>query len=249
MATMSRRRALEALLGGAVTLGRVSAPTTAKAYERGCVLGVGRIGSMAAGLGFGRGGERLVDTTGDPTLDRELGREIVTMSGLFQEQPGFGFVRDRGAFATQETIVPGTWGTVGFGQVLFEELYSPRDRGLTVLGVLAHEFGHISQMRSGTIGHLEGRTVKRVELHADFLAGFYIGLRKREDPSLSVRTAGRAFEEIGDNSYYDRNHHGTPEERYYVTEQGFKIGIENRLRYDEVFSWGVEFILDNFWDR
>ena len=104
-------------------------------------------------------------------------------------------------------------------------------------------------MRSGTIRHLDGRTVKRVELHADFLAGFYIGLRKREDPSLSVRAAGRSFEEIGDNHYYDRQHHGTPEERYYVTEQGFKIGLENRLRYNEVFAWGVEFILDNFWDR
>ena len=145
--------------------------------------------------------------------------------------------------------MPGTWGTVLFGQALFEDLMSRyQDRGVAVLAVAAHEFGHIAQFRSGADGRLlRGRpTVKRVELHADLLSGYFLGVRKRQQPSLSVWAAGHTLYRIGDYEFHDRNHHGTPDERVAAAEVGFRLGQDGGTDFGRAFSWGGEHVLKNF---
>src|SRR5690606_8445367 len=119
----------------------------------GCVLQPGDIAIFGSHTSFHAITDRLISTTGDKDFDRALGRALVRLSALFGERPGFGFVDDSGApnaYASRETKVSGTWGTVLFGQTLFHELLNRHDdRGIAVLAVAAHEFGHIAQFRSG----------------------------------------------------------------------------------------------------
>ena len=254
VASMTRREALAALVGGTGTL---LAPAKLQSIgfskTRGCLISSSRVATFqASGVHFFQTGERLTTTTGDRSLDRSLGRALVRLSTLFSERPGFGFIDDSdgpNAYATSETQVQGTWGTVLFGRSLFEDLMQRyQDRGMAVLTVAAHEFGHIAQFRSGVDRRLlQGQhTVKRVELHADLLSGYYLGVRKRQQPSISIWAAGHTLFRIGDYEFNDRNHHGTPDERVAAAEEGFKMGQGGKIDFGQVFSWGVEHVLTNF---
>jgi hypothetical protein len=206
---------------------------------------------MSNSLTLGAIRDQLISTTGDENLDRSLGRALVRLSSIFGERPGFGFIDDRdgpNAYASPETKVPGTWGTVLYGQTLFQDLIRRNsDKGMAVLAVAAHEFGHVAQFRSRVDETLmQGQsTVKLVELHADFLSGYFLGLRKRDDSSVSVWAAGKTFYEIGDYQYNDRNHHGTPDERVTAAEEGFKHGSRG-APYSEGFQNGLDFTLTRF---
>ena len=252
-AIMSRRKALIALLGGSAAL--LAAPKVDSANlstVRGCLMEHSHLRDFQrTGVNFFQPGE-LSTTTGDRVLDRSLGRALVRLSELFSERPGFGFVDDFGApnaYATDETLVRGTWGTVCFGQTLFKDLMGRYDdQGLTILAVAAHEFGHIAQFRSGVDKQLlrYQHTVKRVELHADFLSGYFLGVRKRQQPSISVWAAGHALYQIGDYEFHGEDHHGTPDQRVAAAETGFRLGYDESARFEQAFSWGVEYILTNF---
>ena len=251
---MSRREALAALFGGSSALLGASAVNAARfpVVRGGCLIESSRLAALGRGRRFFQPGEPLIATTGDRTLDRALGRALVRLSELFSERPGFGFIDDSGgpnAYATDRTQVPGTWGTVCFGQTLFLDLLDRyQDQGLAVMAVAAHEFGHIAQFRSGIHNRLirYQSTVKRVELHADFLSGYFLGVRKRQQPSISVWAAGDTLYRIGDYEFQNPNHHGTPDERVAAAEAGFRLGHDNRAAFGQAFSWGVEYILTNF---
>ena len=253
-ANMSRREALAALLGGsAALLGAPGVHAARSPAVKGCLIESSRLAALGRGRAeFFQPGEPLITTTGDHALDRALGRALVRLSELFSERPGFGFIDDSGgpnAYATRGTLVPGTWGTVCFGQTLFRDLLDRyQDQGLAVMAVAAHEFGHIAQFRSGVDKRLVRyqSTVKRVELHADLLSGYFLGVRKRQQPSISVWAAGHTLYRIGDYEFHDPNHHGTPDERVVAAEAGFKLGHDNRAEFGQAFSWGVEHILTNF---
>ena len=251
---MSRREALAALLGGSAVF--LAAPTAYSARlptVRGCLIDHAHLKALKEpNVNFFQPGEQLSTTTGDPALDRSLGRALVRLSTLFSERPGFGFVDDSGApnaYATNQTLVRGTWGTVCFGRSLFRDLMDRyADKGLAVMAVAAHEFGHIAQFRSGVDRQLlrNQPTVKRVELHADFLSGYFLGVRKRQQPSISVWAAGHTLYQIGDYEFHDPNHHGTPDQRVAAAEAGFRQGHDEGAEYGQAFSWGVEYILTNF---
>ncbi|MEZ5844211.1 MAG: hypothetical protein R3D27_10850 [Hyphomicrobiaceae bacterium] len=150
------------------------------------------------------------------------------------------------AFATPEhTDISGTWGTIGFGTTLFRRELEHYDvKGGTIVAIIAHEFGHIWAMRAGIIDKInEGQpTVKRTELHADFLAGYFLGTRKRAAPNISLQAAGDLFHRIGDHNTDSRDHHGTPDERVAAAEEGFKVGFVQKREARYAFSAGLEYV-------
>lgn len=251
---MSRREALAALLGGSTALLAASkAHSVRLSTVRGCLIESAHLRALQRrGGSFFQPGERLITTTGDRVLDRSLGRALVRLSEIFSERPGFGFVDDSdapNAYATDHTQVRGTWGTVCFGRTLFKDLMDRyQDQGLAVMAVAAHEFGHIAQFRSGVDERLlrNQRTVKRVELHSDFLSGYFLGVRKRQQPSISVWAAGHTLYRIGDYEFHNPNHHGTPDERVAAAETGFRLGYDEGAEFEQAFSRGVEYILTKF---
>jgi hypothetical protein len=204
--------------------------------------------SSAGARGIAIVGAELAGSTGDPQQDKALGLALVRLSQLFAERPGFGFYDDSdapNAKADPETGVAGTWGTVLFGTRLFKDLMTRfDDRGVTVLAVTAHEFGHIAQFHRGIFGTLNEhqRTVKKSELHADLLAGFFLGNRKMDTGTLRIRTAGVALYQIGDYGFNSPDHHGTPEERVAAAEYGYSFAAR-KASFNDTFNKGMEWVL------
>jgi hypothetical protein len=228
---------------------------------RGCLISRDGFSTIhRAATSFGNARVSLFDrakhirTTGDPMLDRALDASIKRLADLFGQVPAFGFYREddhpnvsaMNAFATPEgTDIPGTWGTVGFGTTLFQREMGQYDRGgSTIVAIIAHEFGHIWAMRAGVMDTLNAgqHTVKRSELHADFLAGYFLGTRKRTEPGLSLQSAGDLFNRIGDYNLNDEDHHGTPAERVVAAEEGFKVSYLQGKDARYAFNAGLEYV-------
>jgi hypothetical protein len=95
---------------------------------------------------------------------------------------------------------------------------------------------------------LQGAVEGAVELGivgcaAHFLAGFYLGLRKKESPQVSLWTAGKDIWSSGDTQYNSPDHHGTPQERIAAAEAGFKVSfVEGRSAHD-AFRAATDYVL------
>jgi hypothetical protein len=171
-------------------------------------------------------------STGDRTLDSQLDSELKSISGEFKVLPGFLVIddgRQPNAFATTKTEISGTRGTVLFGtNLLMKELRAQEWGGTAVAGILAHEFGHIFQYSTPLHQNLaQGQATERlVELHADFLAGYYLGLKKRVNGG-DIMAFARSIYSKGDWNFNSPGHHGTPEERVKSMLGGYKFSLQN----------------------
>ena len=175
------------------------------AFSGGCgISSLGRLG----------GRERLQMWTGNRLIDAAYQREGLFLVQLFQVTAAGSFMDDSdapNAYATPEQIFPnGPDGTVVFGMSLLgHELERDGGIGLAVPAIMAHEFSHLRQFKDRRIMH---NSIPWRELHADFLAGWYLSRRKLAAPT-DVRPAMSSFFEMGDYEFNDPNHHGTPDQR------------------------------------
>jgi hypothetical protein len=171
-------------------------------------------------------------TTGDQEVNRKLDRAMRGVAELFKVKPAFGFYdpkkyHDEPAmqawFIREDTDIPGTRGTVGFANDLFSSELNEYDKsGSTIMAIIAHEFAHVAQ---GNLGYLkeENKGLKRgnpqmSEIHADFLAGYFLGTRKRQYPQLSFVKAKELFIRLGAENFLRAENlpsrtHGTSKER------------------------------------
>lgn len=210
---------------------------------RGLQLGV-TFEEIAAG-----GGRR---STGNAEMDRALDRAIKRLADNFGVFPGFGFFDDepyKNAFAYDGTLpqLPHTRGTVLYGDLMFSHLMKVDPTGTAVMWVMAHEFAHIWLYSTGDRAKLgqEGlpRTGKRIELHADFLAGFYVGQRQKENQSISLYKTGKEIWNIGDTNFNNPDHHGTPPERLAAAEAGFKVSYLQTRNAQYAYAAGLDYVL------
>jgi len=181
-----------------------------------------------------------------PLYHRDTVLELNQLSENFNVLPGFFLLDDLGspnAYATPESYdnrFPD--GSVMFGVSLMRaEYFSKNNNGYntSVPAIMAHEFAHIKQFSEGI--HSE-YPVPIMELHADFMAGWYLKNRRMAIYSFPEH----AFESIynkGDYEYNNPNHHGTPEERLAATREGFKNGS---LSGFHAFQYGLEWVVNNF---
>jgi hypothetical protein len=243
--TLNRRSLLSAGLG-TVALSIVASPAWAqRPAVGGCAL------CPCAGYAFGGNGPnvppRIATSSGDAETDRFLGRALARLASTFQVSPGFAFFDDGNspnAFASSETLVGNGPGTVLMGMRLFSHLMARRDNGIAVIGVCAHEFAHIHQMSGGYRGRLASlhATVKPVELHADFLAGYYMARRKAEHPGLDLRMLALELYKRGDTEFTSRQHHGTPDERLGALSAGYGFGKEGNRDIAQAADAGLQFV-------
>lgn len=212
---------------------------------------LGRIKGRAMALGRNIGDLSASDirrSTGNAGMDRALDQALKRVSDTFEVLPGFGFYDDHdgeNAWATARVLLQQTDGTVLFGDRMFATLMRFDPQGGAVMWTIAHEFAHIWLYKSGQKSRLLAgqQTVRRVELHADFLAGFYLGTRKREQPGISLFNAGHDIWSSGDTLYNDPGHHGTPEERVAAAEAGFKVSYAGRRGTKEAFDAATQYVL------
>lgn len=168
---------------------------------------------------------RARSSTGNGHLDRALIAELRNIMKVMPVSPGFRIIDDidgPNAFAIDRTLISGTRGTALFGINLITEEIGPNRGGYAIAGIAAHECAHIHQFFSPHVHRLlKGqRTGVAFELHADFLAGYYMASKHGSDRNLSI--FARSLYEKGDFDFNDVNHHGTPDQRVHAMESGFR---------------------------
>lgn len=194
----------------------------------------GALGSdpLENGLYAGLGNTKL-DNIMAPEVDR-LMRYFGAVVGVFSNP-------DNNAFATpqrlQNSVRPD--GTVVMGRQLIAEVTAKFSRQPSmgthaIVGIFAHEFGHIAYYKSG----LNMPRGKFPELHADFMSGWYTGIRSSEEPgNVNVNEIKQEMFDIGDTNYQSPMHHGTPDER----QNSFLAGVSLASRMGTKASLAVAF--------
>ena len=81
--------------------------------------------------------------------------------------------------------------------------------------VLAHEYGHLLQYKAR---FNEAWGIK-FELTADFMAGWYLG-RIHNLTKADIDQTAELFLQLGDTSFTDPSHHGTPWQRSKIFSRG-----------------------------
>src|SRR5436190_9340278 len=110
-----------------------------------------------------------------------------------------------------------------------------------ILTVCAHEFAHIVQFKYGIDKRLvpcRDCSVKRLELHADFLAGYFAGRRKLERSDFPAAVFAKTQYNFGDDHYGSPTHHGTPKERGEAVVAGFSSGFRDRQDFQTALQVG-----------
>ena len=112
-----------------------------------------------------------------------------------------------------------------------------------IVAICAHEFGHIAQYKYGVHNRLVGlnRRKKRLELHADFLSGYFAGIRTLQRPNYPAATFG--LTQFGFGDYLDDiEHHGTPDERGAAVVAGYRAGHDERLKFGFALESGIRYV-------
>lgn len=183
----------------------------------------------------------MVRSSGNPDLDKSFDRALQRLAETFDVWPKVGFYDDGdapNAMAMRYAVGSTHEFAVVFGRNYFAKMMQYDPSGITLLQTAAHEFAHVWVYQDGLFEKIRGgqKTVKRVELHADFLAGFYLGLRKRDNPQASFWSAGMRRWQSGDTEFHNVHHHGQPDERLAAAEAGFKLGYLEGRTAKEAFA-------------
>jgi hypothetical protein len=174
--------------------------------------------------------------TGNPSLDAAVSDDITQLDRLFGVRVSVYFPNDglTDARFTPETNrelilrddgnpdVPRT-GTVLISRGFLEKEF--RETNCTMMSlpaVLAHEFAHAMQHANS---FPYGKGVRR-ELHADFMAGWYVAHRSRcrvQDPVAAFASFYNKGTNLG---FFDPDNHGTSEQRATMMAAGYVYNIQ-----------------------
>jgi hypothetical protein len=184
-----------------------------------------------------------------------LDNALQKLARVFALAPGFWLIDDSEApnalalppeaAASAKLYTPGTPGTVLLGRTLFSNALTLDASGIAVIQICAHEFGHIAQFNSRSYLKIldDQPTVKRVELDADYLSGYYLGVLKKVHPEASFFNTGVQVFQSGDTLYTNPTHHGTPDERIAAAETGFRLSCcEKMVSFQTAFDEGVRYV-------
>lgn len=115
-------------------------------------------------------------------------------------------------------------GTVLIGLALLRsEWQATYGTSLSLPAIIAHEYAHIAQFKY-KFPWPEG---KWPELHADFLAGWFIAHRGRFPLANNAYQAAASLYYKGDYDFNERDHHGTPAERLAAFSAGFNFNLRS----------------------
>jgi len=151
-------------------------------------------------------------------------------------------------------ILPGTRGSVVLGRSITRSLLdSPKLRylrGAALTGVVAHEFAHAYQRVNGYFDRLYGvdpkfdgtAPVRVLELHADFLAGYYMG-QQEAFTSRAFLDFSEALLALGDIAFNNPTHHGTPTERAVCMYRGRNLAEIGGVSIHAAAEQAEQFVL------
>jgi hypothetical protein len=245
----------EVALGGLLTIGWLAVPCGCSAHAAsgpqrfGCELAADEIPLelTASQQANGSSGVPKFVESGDRDLDYAMAQTLSRLTDTWNVLPAFAYYDDTGALNAKAT--PARWlsradGTVIFGRNLLGRLLKVREHpDVAIAAVVAHEFGHIAQFKYNLKRTLLAgqNNVKRLELHADFLAGYFAGRRKLERPDFPAAVFATTQYSAGDYRIERMSHHGTPEERAGAIVKGFETAFRDRRSPSEALQIGVRY--------
>ncbi len=194
---------------------------------------------------FQFGTEQIEPRSGNPALDRALAQTLGMLARTYEVLPAFAYYQDGAspnALATPRPLLERADGTVLFGLNMLQRLLGrPEHPDASVVAVCAHEFGHIVGYKTGLIQKLApGNNPFRAEQHADYLSGFFAGIRRRERPDYPSVIFAMTQRDFGGAV---RGSHGTGEERAAAVVEGFKAAYERRISASEGIQQGFQFAM------
>jgi hypothetical protein len=190
---------------------------------------------------------------------RPLGNEQLPLVPLFMQldrifklRPSFGMYDDGGkgnAFAVDKSPIKRADGSespdgmVAFGSTFYEQLKTGSMAAMAA--VYAHEFGHLLQYKYVASEiykiQVEDNSVARVELHADFICGYFGGVQN--SVQIDYKKEIQVWEQCkGGDDRTDDQHHGTCEERANAVQEGIKIGAGGILPPAEIVKIGLDYV-------
>jgi hypothetical protein len=192
----------------------------------------------------------LTATSGNRDLDISLAYAVKRMRDIFNVNPSIVFLDDKdapNAYDFEDGVTEGSEGTIALGLTLARNMLGRSGvafASASIATVCAHEIAHLAQYK--VLGHdaafLKGETIKPVELHADFLAGYYAGRRKLERLDYPAAVFAAVVYDMGDFASYDQYHHGTPEERAAAVVAGFNSAFMDKDDFGAAFQKGIEYV-------
>ena len=186
-------------------------------------------------------GGYILRSSGYRSLDSIVIQEIINLQSFFQVKVDFFFLQEY--YGSNAMYDPrcnyNCNGSVFLGtKMLYEQLQ--KEHGIEcVKAILAHEFGHCVQ-------HLMSwqESGKRVELHSDFMAGYYTG-RMYNYNDEQVESLFSEFYSIGDYNYWSLDHHGTKYERKCAFEEGYYFAKENFSTVVSANTYAIQYVAAN----
>lgn len=231
------------LLGGLLTLYFIECSHSAT--DDGCwidaKLAKQLLGKTPQLYSFEGTGPNIIRASGNDLLDKALARALMRICRDLDVLPGFAFYDGDGAHATTEMRMDRADGTVLMGLGLLRKLLArPIHPDACVVAVCAHEFGHILQFKRGVNIRLRPsleHPSKPVELHADFLSGYFSGLRKLNTPDYPAVVFAHVVSELSPS-----NSHGSPQERSAAVEAGFISAVRDKLSLGAAIEVGIRHV-------
>jgi hypothetical protein len=188
----------------------------------------------------------VIPGSGDKEFDFALAQTLYRLSETFGVVPGVAYYDDydgANAFAMSAKKLANPDGTVLLGLRCLKAALAQREHpDVAVTSICAHEFGHIVQYKRRLNLNAGQKTVKRSELHADFLAGFYAGVVKLERPAYPAAVFATQQYSAGNFNYSSPAFHGTPDERARAVVRGFETAYRTRLSLNEAIEVGIRFV-------
>jgi hypothetical protein len=188
----------------------------------------------------------IIHASGNRLLDEALTQALFRMSRDFDVLPGFGYVRDSNtAHATRRTLLERADGTVLFGLPFLNRLLARTENpDACVVAVCAHEYAHILQYKLKIDQQLDpsGKSKRLMELHADYLSGWFAGLRKRNNPNYPAAVFASLARDSGSQIGSGQATHGAPDERGDAVEKGFLASARDKLALHQAVEAGVRYV-------
>jgi hypothetical protein len=112
-----------------------------------------------------------------------------------------------------------------------------KNQGFALPAIMAHEFAHAMQYSRGfPYGG------KWLELHADYMAGWFAGHRGRFAAQNDIGIL-QSFFNKGDYDFFSQRHHGTPQERANAFFEGFRLNRQFNAAFGgQAYDYGLQYV-------
>jgi hypothetical protein len=199
-------------------------------------------------------GLKLYKSTGNPNEDQLLNKALNRMWKASNQSPAFAMYDDAGspnALASDESY-QGRRGLILFGKAKYEKLKKDYvNWDIAVLAIIAHEIAHIAQFNEMIYGQTsfhsalksdaDGKVVF-TELHANYLAGYYLGTLSLEVKGIRDAGTSMLFEAIASINPDAVDFHGTDRQRRAAFLAGNALGKQGALKFQGALKRGMDYI-------